>query len=249
MEKVVIVSGSDGGIGASIVNTYLEDNYLVIGLDRNYSDITREEQFIKVETDLISFVKDDNYQNDIILRLKNLIPNSINKLVIINNAAEQIVKPIQDITFSDFDRSILVNALAPFFLIKNFIKELNSYKGHIINITSIHSKLTKPNFTCYASSKALLEGINRSLSLELSSMGISVNSVAPAAIQTEMLRSGFKKKEQLRELENYHPSKTIGTPQEVALFIKSITDQDCRFLTGTVLEFNGGIGIRLHDPS
>ena len=65
-----------------------------------------------------------------------------------------------------------------------------------------------------------------------------------------MLKAGFMGScEKLRELEEYHPSKTIGTPEQISVFIKAISDQEGGFLTGAVLEFNGGIGARLHDPS
>jgi NAD(P)-dependent dehydrogenase (short-subunit alcohol dehydrogenase family) len=117
-------------------------------------------------------------------------------------------------------------------------------------VTSIHAKLTKPNFICYAASKAALEAVTRSLALELSPKGVSVNAVAPAAISTEMLKVGFKDSpKNLRKLESYHPSKAIGTPEQVGRFVKSITDQEGGFLTGAVLEFNGGIAARLYDPS
>lgn len=172
------------------------------------------------------------------------------KFIIINNAAEQILKPVAEIEWTDWEHSFSVNTIAPFFLVQGFIQELSTYQGHVINISSIHAKLTKTNFTCYASSKAALEGITRSLALELSSLGISINAIAPAAISTEMLKAGFDDMpEKLHELESYHPSKSIGTPLQTASLVKAITDQEGGFLSGSVIDFSGAIASRLYDPN
>ena len=65
-----------------------------------------------------------------------------------------------------------------------------------------------------------------------------------------MLVESFKDKpKSFEELKDFHPSKTIGSPQEVAKFVKSITDFSGKFLTGSILEINGGIGAKLNDPT
>ena len=139
--------------------------------------------------------------------------------------------------------------MAPFFLVQGLLEELKSSHGHVINVSSIHAKLTKPRFTCYAASKAALEALTRSLAIELSPLGISVNAIAPAAISTEMLKAGFNHApEKLSELERCHPSKNIGTPEDIAAFIHMSTNHSGKFLTGSVIDYNGGIAGVLHDP-
>ena len=151
--------------------------------------------------------------------------------------------------WGDWDKTLTVNAVAPFFLLQGFLEQLIKTHGHVINISSIHSRLTKANFSCYATSKAAVEALTRSLALELSAKGVSVNAIAPAAIATQMLKDGFAESpEKLKELESYHPAGMIGSPEELAAFVKSVTEQKGGFLTGSVLEFNGGIAGRLHDP-
>ena len=195
------------------------------------------------------FSKDISYRHDVIEKIKEHLPNHPKKFVLINNAAEQILKSVSELEWEDLDSSLGVNTFAPFFLIKGLLDELKLSHGTVINISSIHAKLTKPRFTCYAASKAALEALTRSLALELSPLGISVNAVAPAAISTQMLLEGFKDTpDKLKTLKSYHPSRLIGTPQEVSLFVKAITDQEGGFLTGAVIDFNGGIAGRLHDP-
>ena len=250
MTQVAIVTGSRGGIGRALVKTYLDDGYFVIGLDKEVRESSVSKNFFELHVNLGSFSKDLAYRESTLDKVKEGFPVEFSKLVLINNAATQILKPVKEIEWQDWEESFTVNAIAPFFLAQGFLSLLEKSDGHVINVSSIHAKLTKPQFACYAASKTALEAVTRSLAIELSPLGISVNAVAPAAISTEMLKASFNGEEQrLRELENYHPSKSIGTPEQLAGFIKAMTDQRSTFLTGAILEFNGGIASRLHDPS
>lgn len=249
MSKVAVITGSSGGIGRALVECYLNDDYLVIGLDINPLNKTDSNGFIQLESRLLEFAQDEEYRDALIRKIRNHIPENIDELVVINNAAEQILNPVEKIIWNDWVRSLGVNSIAPFFLVQSLIEDLTIGSGSIVNISSIHAKLTKPNFICYAVSKAALEAITRSLAIELSPLGVSINSVAPAAIETEMLHAGFKDNpHKLDVLKDYHPARMIGNPNDLATFTKSITDQKGGFLTGSVLDFNGGIGSVLYDP-
>jgi len=250
MNKVAVITGSSGGIGRALVRTYLDDGYFVVGLDRTFCEYPAIESYVGIDVSLLQFSKDISYRDTVISKIKEHLPNNPKKFVVINNAAEQILKPVHKIRWQDWEISLAVNTIAPFFLTQGLIAELTAANGHVVNVSSIHSKLTKPLFTCYAVSKSAIEAVTRSLALELSPLGISVNAVAPAAISTEMLKAGFKDTpEKLLELENYHPSKSIGTPVQVSQFIKALTDNEGGFLTGSVLDFNGGISCKLSDPN
>ncbi len=156
---------------------------------------------------------------------------------------------MSELSWDDWDITLSVNTVAPFFFVQGFLEELTKTHGHVINISSIHSRLTKADFTCYAASKAALETLTKSLALELSIKGISVNAIAPAAIATKMLKDGFAATpEKLKELESYHPTGRIGSPEELASFVKSISEQKGNFLAGSIIDFSGGISSKLHDP-
>ena len=248
MSKFLILTGSSGGIGQSISETYSKDGYTVLELDKiNKTQSNKNAIYLKV--DLLKYSKDHDYRSKIKKHIKSFIPEDIKKFVIINNAAVQILNPLSRISNSDWDNTLSVNLIAPFFLIQDFEEELKKYKGHIVNISSIHSRLTKTNFLFYASSKAAIDSMTRSLAIELSKFGVKVNAVSPAAIKTEMLKKGFTGRlNKLNQLESCHPAKEIGNPDDLATFIKSITDQVSNFMTGSIFDFNGGIGGRLNDP-
>lgn len=249
MNKVAVITGSSGGIGRALVRTYLDDGYFVLGLDRTPCEYQANEFYVEIEVRLLQFSKDISYRDNVIAKIKEHLPKHHMKLVVVNNAADQILKSIPELEWEDWDNSLGVNTAAPFFLVKGLLDELKLSHGSVINISSIHAKLTKPRFTCYAASKAALEALTRSLALELSPLGVSVNAVAPAAISTDMLAAGFRDTpDKLIELKNYHPSRCIGAPEDLSRFVKAITDQEGGFLTGTIIDFNGGLAGRLHDP-
>jgi NAD(P)-dependent dehydrogenase (short-subunit alcohol dehydrogenase family) len=248
MSKFAVITGSSGGIGSALVDAFLSDNYSVFGIDATDSG-RNSVGFVEINTDLCEFTKNENYREQILNQIKNHLPERLDDFVLLNNAAVQILNPVSKLNWSDWDKTLTVNAVAPFFLVQGFLEQLIKTHGHVINISSIHSRLTKENFSCYASSKAALEALTRSLALELSVNGISVNAIAPAAIATQMLKDGFAESpEKLKELESYHPAGMIGSPEELAAFVKSVAEQRGGFLTGSVLEFNGGIAGKLHDP-
>lgn len=249
VSKVAVITGSSGGIGRALVRTYLEGGYFVIGLDRTPCEYPVKESYVGVDVSLLQFAKDVSYRDGVIAKIKGYLPHNPKKFVVINNAAEQILKSVSELEWEDWDNSLGVNTVAPFFLVQGMLEELKSSHGHVINVSSIHAKLTKPRFTCYAASKAALEALTRSLAIELSPLGISVNAIAPAAISTQMLKAGFNHApEKLSELERFHPSKNIGTPEAIAAFIHMITNHSGKFLTGSVIDYNGGIAGVLHDP-
>ena len=249
MSKFAVITGSTGGIGSALVDSFLSDNYFVVGIDTIDSG-RNSVGFVEINSDLFEFTKNENYREQILNQIKNHLPERLADFVLINNAAVQILNSVSKLNCSDWDKTLKVNTMAPFFLVQGFLEQLTKTHGHVINISSIHSRLTKANFSCYATSKAALEALTRSLALELSAKGVSVNAIAPAAIATQMLKDGFAESpEKLKELKSYHPSGMIGSPEQLATFVKSVAEQRGSFLTGSVLEFNGGIAGRLHDPS
>ena len=249
VNKVAIITGSSGDIGSELVNIYLKDNYFVIGVDYCNQSI-QNENYVHIKEDLNYFSEKKNLKESFIIDIKKNLPNNITDFIIINNAANQILKEISSLTIDDWSNTLGVNLLAPFFMIQSFFDLLSKYNGKVLNISSIHAKQTKANFSAYAASKAALESLTRSLAIELSPHGISINTVSPAAIDTKMLMEGFKDDlSKIQELKNAHPTKSIASSKELASFVKTITDHKGKFLTGSVIDFNGGISSVLHDPN
>jgi NAD(P)-dependent dehydrogenase (short-subunit alcohol dehydrogenase family) len=241
----VLITGACGGIGQALCKGFSESGYQVIATDKEKTRELKCDYFIQCDLDDICI--HDSALERFIDSVRGCVGASGLK-VLINNAAIQILGSTDNISKQDWFKSINVNLSAPFLLTQAFLDELRQAKGSIINIASVHSRATKPGFTAYATSKAGLVGLTRSLAVDLGE-SIRVNALNPAATKTDMLVSGFEGKMDLyNKLEEMHPIKRIAEPSEivdVALFLAS---EKASFLTGSVIDVDGGILSRLHDP-
>jgi NAD(P)-dependent dehydrogenase (short-subunit alcohol dehydrogenase family) len=167
---------------------------------------------------------------------------------LVNNAAIQVFAPVEDLDEPSWRKSLDVNLLAPFFLVKVLLTQLEAGRGCVINVSSIHARLTKPGFVAYATTKAALSGLTRAMAVELGSR-IRVNAIEPAAIETPMLNASFVgRSAEYAELASCHPLGRLGLPEEVASLVFALAAGDCRFLHGACIDLSGGISARLHDP-
>jgi NAD(P)-dependent dehydrogenase (short-subunit alcohol dehydrogenase family) len=169
--------------------------------------------------------------------------------VLVNNAATQILGGTATLGREDWRATLEVNLLAPFFWVQGLADCMERAHGTVVNVSSIHARLTKRNFVAYATSKAALSAMTRAMAVDLGAR-IRIVAVEPAAIATEMLEAGFRDAPELYErLNECHPVGRISSPPEVADFILAIARWGSRVLQGAVIPLDGGIGAVLHDPS
>ncbi|QQS05319.1 MAG: SDR family oxidoreductase [Fibrobacterota bacterium] len=243
--KRVVVTGVSGGIGRALAVRFAKSGYAVVGLDR-IAPASLEEGETFLECDLLRIVRDETYREGVFASLHGLVRGALHLLV--NNAALQIVKPIESISVDEFRSVQDVNLVAPFLLVQELLPQLEASGGSVVNIASIHATQTKPGFSAYASSKAALAGMTRAMAVELGSR-VRVNAVAPAAISTPMLVDGFRgRPEAFAQLREMHPVGEIGTVDQVAQAVAFLAEPEMKFLSGSVLGLDGGIFGRLHDP-
>lgn len=239
----VLVTGAAGGIGKAICQVFLEKEYRVIGVDCRK---TAKLPYEVLHFDVSRLSHNDAACESFCRRVEEFTEGHLD--VLVNNAAVQIVKPIQEISVDDWDVTLATNLLAPFWLVQRFLPILRAAKGNVVNISSIHSMLTKPEFALYATSKGALISLTRSLAVELAP-DIRVNAVVPAATNTPMLRAGLGNNfDGLTTLNKYHPLSHIAQPEEVAQVVLFLASPQASFMTGTSVNVDGGIGSCLHDP-
>ena len=245
-QQTVIITGACGGIGRELVNEYRGANFHVIAIDSSPKiDELGDVDFL--EFNLARLVSD--------IESKTLLKNAIQKMVgqnqikaLINNAAIQTVKRFEDVNVKDWQETLGVNLLAPFFFTQLFLEELTISNGSVLNISSIHASQTKKGFSVYATSKAALSALTRLLAIELGSR-VRVNAIEPGAISTQMLESGFLTEPEKRKLlDKLQPMERIGEPSEVAKLALFLTSDSARFINGSTVAIDGGIRNQLHDP-
>ena len=133
-----------------------------------------------------------------------------------------------------------VNVDAAFLCAQALISSMtkNSW-GRIINISSAVAKMGNVGQTNYAASKAALEGLTRSLALEIASRGVTVNAVAPGFINTEILDSIDQEK--LQAMTKNIPIGRMGDVEDIANIVSFLASDESSYITGQVLHVNGGL--------
>lgn len=243
MKNSVIITGHSGGIGKALIDEFKKEGCFTIGIDKYQSEYAD----VNIFCDLAEFVNNKKIESTIYDQITEVLRGKELKLLI-NNAAVQILDDINNVELEDFQKTLDVNLIAPFLLSKLFFPRLKESSGSIINIGSIHSKQTKPKFISYATSKAGLKGLTQAMAIDFGEH-VRVNIIQPAAISTEMLLDGFKHNpEGLRQLESYHPSGFIGSPEDIAKLAVFLSKDESRFVNGSSIDIDGAIGVRLHDP-
>ena len=238
--RTALITGAAGGIGQALVRAFGEAGYAVIATDIAAPPHDLPCQSF-VEADLQKTVTDEAYAEEVFGEIRGQLGGNPLK-VLVNNAATQILGKVEDLTRSDWRATLDINLLTPFFWTQAFLPELTASRGSVVNISSIHAKLTKPRFAAYATSKAALTGLTRSMALELGDR-IRVNAIEPAAIDTPMLQAGFEGDEEgFSRLARCHPTQCIGKPEEVARIAVMLAEDGLSFLNGAVVPLDGGIG-------
>lgn len=247
MQPSIVITGANGGIGRVTTSFFVSAGYRVIAIDRQFTSGFCEKA-LTLNTDLSLYAMDEKYREIVNSKILDLLCESELK-ALINNAAVQRLATLGDITQADWDESLAVNLSTPLWLTQLLLKKLEVSTGCVINIGSIHENQTKPEFVAYATSKAALIGLTKALSVDI---GCKVRcfGVNPAAIETPMLLDGFKgKAQEYSLLKSYHPVNRIGTPSDLVKLLQFLVESNDVFMNGSVINYDGGIRWRLHDPA
>lgn len=247
-KRVVLITGSAGGIGRAAVHLFATNGWSVIGVDCNDfgDDFPSDGLFIKAD---ISVASQFAFLYD---KLKQFT-SSLNAVV--NNAAIQVSKPLVETTVEEWDTVIATN-LRPVFIGARYAHPLlcTAGGGAIVNVSSVHAIQTSANIAAYAASKGGMLALTRAMAIEFAPNNIRVNAVLPGAVDTPMLRGGMERgvnaggsvSERLDNLARRTVNGRIGTPEEIAHAIYFLADEkQSSFMTGQALVVDGGATARL----
>ena len=243
--KVAIVTGGSGGIGEGICRRLAQEGAKIVVNYRSHPD-EAQKTLEKVEQ-----AGSEGYivQADLskVEQIDNLVRQSINHFgkvdILINNAGLEKRADFWDISEEDYDLVMNVNLKAVFFatqaVVKHFRKTNNP--GRIINISSVHEELPFPHFTSYCASKGGVKMITRNLAVELGSMGITINNVAPGAIATPINHDLLNNPEQLKKVTQNIPLGRLGEPEDVSGIVAFLASDEAKYITGSTFYVDGGL--------
>lgn len=163
--------------------------------------------------------------------------------ILVNNAGIEKRASFLDVTEEDYRAVVEVNMTAPFFLAQTFVRKLVDARrpGKVINISSVHEELPFPHFTPYCMAKGGLKMMMRNLAIELGSCGVTVNNIAPGAIETPINRQMLGDPELVKGLMKNIPLGRIGKPEDVASLAAFLASSGADYVTGSTFYVDGGL--------
>jgi glucose 1-dehydrogenase len=243
--KVALVTGSSGGIGQAIAIRLAEAGADIVIDYRSHLDGAAETKSqVEATGRKGHIVRADLGKVEDVRQLIAEAIHTFGKLdILVNNAGIEQKANFWDVTEADYDRVINVNLKGVFFATQAIVKHLKETNrpGKIINISSVHEELPFPHFTSYCISKGGVKMMMRNLAVELGSLGININNVAPGAIETPINTELLNNPAQLNAVLKNIPLGRLGKPEDVAALVSFLASPDADYITGSTFYVDGGL--------
>lgn len=239
--KVALITGAAKGIGAEIVRKIASKEYIVCV---NYLSSTREAQNLVIELRkqnlmVFEYKADVSDYNQAYKMIKYIIDTYGKIDLLVNNAGISSSNLVHHVSNEEYDKIFNCNMKSVFNCTKACIPDMISRKnGKIINISSIWGVTGASLESVYSASKAAVIGFTKSVAKELAPSNIQVNVIAPGVIDTDMLNC--YEKEVIEDIKSSIPLMKIGTPKDIADMVYFLASSSGDFITGQVMNINGG---------
>lgn len=237
--RVAIVTGGARGIGQSIALRLSEAGASLVIAD--LGDATAVvEQIKKNGRQAIGVVADISSAPDAARVIENAVSTFGHADILVNNAGitrDQLLMRMSD---DDWDAVLRVNLKSAFLCSRAVLRPMIKQKwGRIINISSVVGIVGNAGQANYASAKAGLIGLTKTISKEVASRGITANAIAPGFIDTAMTQKLTE--EQRDAIKKGIPAGFLGAPEDVANAVAFLASEEARYITGQVLNVDGGM--------
>jgi NAD(P)-dependent dehydrogenase (short-subunit alcohol dehydrogenase family) len=245
--EVVLVTGAARGIGRAIATKAAEEGAAVALLDVLADELARTAADLRSTGATIAAATGDVTDEHSVRRsVDHLVAEVGPATVLVNNAGINAYADPTRMTVAEWDSVFDVDLKGAWLMARQVLPAMIAARhGSIVNISSIHSKLTTVGMFPYAAAKSGLVGMTRSLALEVAPHDVRVNAVSPGFIATDLLEEFFDTIPGARESAlGVHPLGRIGTPENVAEVVCFLASSAASYVTGANWSVDGGLGAR-----
>ena len=246
-DRIVVVTGAGSGIGrACAIESAIEGAQVIVADINIVGADETVRQIAANKCKAVSF-KTDVSQPESVKQLVDFTINSFSKIdALINNAAIQINKTIEDITFEEWNLQMSVNVGGIFLCSKYFLPFLRVTKGNIVNMSSVNGFFVEPMCAGYCTTKAAIIGLTKAMAIDHGHEGVRINCICPGYIDAGLAEGYFQSQPDPAkariEAGKLHALWRIGKPEEVARVAVFLAGDDASFMTGASVVVDGGFG-------
>ena len=248
----VLVTGGSSGIGQAIAVRFAQFGANVaINYLRQPGEAADTEERVHACTAQVAqmgvrdvLVRGDVSKEDDVVAMVDAAADGLGGLdFLVNNAGIQISRPSSELSSADFDKVIAVNLRGAFLCAREAIKRLlaDEKPGSIINVSSVHQIIPKPDYLGYSASKGGMQNLTRTLALEYAGDGIRVNGIGPGATVTPINRAWIDDPVKREQVESHIPMARAGTADEMGAVACFLASDYAAYITGQTIFVDGGL--------
>jgi glucose 1-dehydrogenase len=248
----VLVTGGTSGIGQAIAVRFAQYganvaiNYLRLAAEASDTDQQVQACVSQIRQEGVrdALVQGDVSREEDVVRMVGQAVTELGGIdVLINNAGIQISRPSDDLSSQDFDRVLAVNIRGAFLCAREAIRHFlaEGKPGVIINVSSVHQLIPKPDYLGYSVSKGGMQNLTRTLALEYAARRIRVNGIGPGATVTPINRAWIDDPVKREQVESHIPMRRAGTADEMGAVACFLASDDSAYITGQTIFVDGGL--------
>jgi len=245
--RVVVITGSGSGIGRACAIEFAKSGAKVVVADINLQGAEETVRQIRVNKGAAIAFKTDVSNPESVKQLVAFTIKTYLKIdALINNAAIQINKTIEEITFEEWNLQMSINVGGVFLCSKYFLPHLRQTKGSIVNMSSVNGFFVEPMCAGYCTTKAAIIGLTKAMAIDHGNESIRVNCICPGYIDAGLAEGYFQSQpnpaKAREEAGKLHALWRIGKPEEVGHVAVFLASDYASFMTGASVVVDGGFG-------
>jgi NAD(P)-dependent dehydrogenase (short-subunit alcohol dehydrogenase family) len=247
--KVAFITGAGRGIGRAIAHKMAHEGALVALAEIDFESAREAaEELLRQDCQALAVQTDITRETEVQAAISRVMERFGPVDILVNNAGKNFYFDAATMSEADWDNAMNVDVKGAWLCCKYVLPSMQAARaGSIINIASVHARITAPGFFPYAAAKSALVGLTRNLALDYAPYNIRVNAICPGWVRTGLVQGWFDQQPDPKAAEDrvlsFQPLQRIGTPEEIANFVAFIASDEASFITGAELVIDGGMSI------